>query len=202
DCVSVCPKGALRFSFGLPSLLKGKPPKPRAKRFDLSLFDELLVSGVAAVATVTFRDLYNGPPLLMSIGLGAITAYLTLKLWQLLRRPSVRAQNLELKSAGRLLKPGWIFAGMTVLWLAFTSHSAFAQWHRAWGRYYLNQTEISRADGLSGAFRAKQYSARHEHAAAESFRHFALADRFGLTDVVEVKLGLAWGYILRGELGR
>jgi tetratricopeptide (TPR) repeat protein/ferredoxin len=202
DCVSVCPKGALRVSFAAPSLLKKKPEKPRAKRFDLPFLEELLLAGVAAASTLIFRDLYNGPPLLMSIGLGAITAYLTLKLWHLVRRSSVRVQNLELKSSGRLRRTGWIFGTATVLWLTFTSHSAFAQWHRAWGRYYLNQTEVSRADGLSGAFRAKHYSARHDHAAAESFRHFSLADRFGLAGVVEVKMGLAWGYILRGDLRR
>ena len=200
DCVSVCPKGALRFSFAAPSLLKKTPSNPRARRYDLRLSEELLVAVVGLVATLVFRDLYNGPPLLMSIGLGGITAFLALKLWHLVRQPGVRVQNLELKSAGRMRRPGWVFAIVTVLWLAFTSHSAFAQWHRAWGRHYLSQTEVSRADGLTGAFRSKRYTVRHDHAAAEAFRHFSAADRWGLAGVVEVKLGLAWCYVLRGEL--
>ena len=202
DCVSVCPKGALRFSFAWPSLLKKAPATPRAKRFDLSLAEELLVGAVGAVATLTFRDLYGGPPLLMSVGLGAITAFLSLKLWQLMRRPLVRVQNLELKTAGRMRRSGWAFAGLTALWLMFASHSAFAQWHRAWGRHYLNQTEVSRADGLSGAFKTQRYTDRHEHALAEAFRHFSLADRWGLAGVVEVKLGLAWCFLLNGDAGR
>jgi tetratricopeptide (TPR) repeat protein/ferredoxin len=202
DCVSVCPKGALRFSFAAPSLLKIVPSKPRAKRYDLPLSEELLVAFVGLSATLVFRDLYNGPPLLMSIGLGGITAFLALKLWHLVRRREVRVQTLELKSGGRLQRSGVLFASLTVLWLAFTSHSAFAQWHRFWGLHYLNQTEVSRADGLSGAFRAKRYTARHDHAAAEAFRHFSMADRWGLAGVVEVKLGLAWCYVLRGELER
>jgi tetratricopeptide (TPR) repeat protein len=136
----------------------------------------------------------------MSIGLGGITAFLSLKLLQLVREPAVRVQNLELKSAGRLRTPGRWFACLTVLWLVFTSHSAFAQWHRAWGRHYLNQTEVSRADGLSGAFRAKHYSDRHQRALNETFRHFQLADRWGLAGVVEVKTGLAWCYVLRDDL--
>jgi polyferredoxin/tetratricopeptide (TPR) repeat protein len=203
DCVSVCPNGALRFSFALPSLLKKRryPTESRAKRYDLGLAEEILAGAVGVVTTLVFRDLYNGPPLLMSIGLGGITAYLSLKLLHLILRPSVRAQNLVLKAAGRMRSAGWLFAALTVLWLAFTSHSAFAQWHRAWGRHYLDETEVSRADGLSGAFRSKHQSDRHEHAAAEAFRHFSLADRWGLAGVVEVKLGLAWCYILRGDLG-
>jgi polyferredoxin/Flp pilus assembly protein TadD len=200
DCVSVCPKGALSFSFARPFLLKKTTSAPRAKRYDLRLSEEVLLGAVGVVGTLAFRDLYNGPPLLMSVGLGGITAFLALKLWQLVRRPGVGVQNLALKSAGRIRRSGWVFAIVTVLWLAFTSHSAFAQWHRAWGRHYLDQTEVSLADGLSGAFRAKTLSPRHEHALAEAFRHFSLADRWGLAGVVEVKLGLAWCYVLRSDL--
>jgi polyferredoxin len=202
DCVSVCPKGALRYSFAAPSFLKKTPATPRKKLFDLRLPEELLVATVAVAATLTFRDLYNGPPLLMSVGLGGITGFLTLKLWQLFRQPGVRVQNLELKTAGRVSRSGRVFAVLSVVWLAFTAHSAFAQWHRAWGRHYLNQTEISRADGLSGAYRAKTYSSRHERAAAQAYRHFSLADRWGLVGVVEVKLGLAWFDVLRGDLDK
>ncbi len=202
DCVSVCPKGALSFSFARPSLFKKAPATPRARRFDLSLSEELFVAAVGVAATLTFRDLYNGPPLLMSVGLGGITAFLSLKLWQLVGQPSVRVQNLELKAAGRMRRTGWVFASLTVLWLMFTSHSAFAQWHRAWGRHELNRTEVSRVDGLSGAFKTKNYSARHERALAEAFRHFETADRWGLAGVVEVKLGLAWCHLLRGDVSR
>jgi tetratricopeptide (TPR) repeat protein len=200
DCVSVCPKGALRFSFALPSVLKRSARARPARPYDLRLGEELLVASVGLIATWVFRDLYNGPPLLMSIGLGAITAFVSLKLWHLWARPGVRLQNLELKSAGEVSRSGRLFAGIAILWLAFASHSAFAQWHRAWGRYFLDRTEVSRADGLSGAFRNRPLSQRHEHAAAEAFRHFSLADRFGLVGVVEVKLGLAWCHLLRGEL--
>jgi len=200
DCVSVCPKGALSFSFARPSLLKPKPPRPRKKIYDLPFAEEALLVVVAGAATWTFRDLYNGPPLLMSIGLGGITAFLAHKLGHLAARGGVRVQNLELKSAGRLTQAGRIFAVLTVLWLAFTAHSAFAQWHRAWGRYELNQTEVSRRDGLSGAFRTKSYSARHAKALASARRHFELADRWGLVGVVEVKLGVAWCDVLGGDL--
>src|SRR5580765_1454359 len=112
DCVSVCPKGALRFSFAAPSMLKTVPSTPRAKRYDLPLSEELAVALVGLVATLVFRDLYNGPPLLMSIGLGGITAFLALKLWHLVRRREVRVQNLELKSAGRLRRSGVLFASL------------------------------------------------------------------------------------------
>ncbi len=199
DCVSVCPKGALRFSFAPPSLAKRAPARPRMKLYDLTLGEELLVAAVGLVATLAFRDLYDGPPLLMSVGLGGITAFLALKLWHLAARSEVRVQNLLLKSAGRVRRAGSIFAGATALWLLFTAHSAFAQWHRAWGRHELNRTEVTREQVLSGAFRSMPRSERQQRAAAEAYRHFSLADRWGLAGVVEVKLGLAWCYLLNDD---
>jgi len=200
DCISVCPKGALSFSFAKPALLKGKPSAPPAKRYDLSLGEEVFVAAVAAIAILVFHDLYNGPPLLLSVGLGGVTAFAALKLWHLVRRPAVRLQSVELKSSGRVTPWGRAFAVLTALWLLFAAHGAFAQWHRAWGRYELDRTEVSRQDGLSGAFRTKTYSAEHARALESAYRHFTLADRFGLKGVVEVKLGLAWCHVLRGEI--
>jgi len=200
DCVNVCPKNALSFSFAAPALLKGAAPKKRARSYDLSWPEELLVAGVAAIATLAFRGLYDGPPLLLSIGLGGVTAFIALKLVHLARRREVRIQNLELKSGGVVRRWGWAFGSLAAVWVLFTGHSAFAQWDRAWGRHELNETEVSREEGLSGAFRERALSDRHAHALDEAYRHFSRADRLGLAGVVEVKLGLAWCHVLRGEL--
>jgi tetratricopeptide (TPR) repeat protein/ferredoxin len=200
DCISVCPKGALRYAFAMPAFLKGKPAKPRARRYDLSVPEELFVAGIAAASVLVFRNLYNGPPLLLSVGLAGITALAALKAWHLLRRPGVRLQSLELKVSGRVTRSGRVFAAATAVWLLFGAHSAFAQWHRAWGRHALGLTEVSREDGLSGAFRSKTYSPAHDRELARAFRHLSLADRFGLVPVVDVKLGLAWCRILSGDL--
>jgi tetratricopeptide (TPR) repeat protein len=144
-------------------------------------------------------SLYDRSPLLMSLGLGGITAFMALKLWHLARRPTVRLQNLQLKLAGRLSLSGGLFTSVAVLWILCTVHSGFVQWHRYWGRHYLNRTEASRADVLRGAHLQRDYSEQHEAAAAKSFQHFKLADRWGLLGVVEVKLGLAWGHLLEHD---
>jgi tetratricopeptide (TPR) repeat protein/ferredoxin len=200
DCINVCPKGALSYGFAVPALLKIGRPKPRAKIYDLSLPEELLVAATAAFATIVFRGLYDGPPLLLAVGLGGITGFLTLKLSHLVRRQAVKIQNLELKASGKLRRPGVVFAVLTVGWLLFTTHSAFAQWHRLRGRQELNRTEVSREEGLSGAFRTRALSPEHARALEAAYRHFETADRWGLAGVVEIKLGLAWCHVLRGEL--
>ncbi len=199
DCVSVCPKGALSYSFARPALLLHKPAARPARRYDLRLVEEMLVAVVALAATLSFRGLYDGPPLLMSVGLGSITAFVALTLLRLAREPAVRVQNLALKTGGRLRTQGWAFAAFAAVLLLFTAHSGFVQWHRAWGRFHLERTEAARADVLSGAFRGKHYTERHGHAVTAALAHFSAADRWGLKDVPEIKLGLAWCHLLQGE---
>jgi polyferredoxin/Tfp pilus assembly protein PilF len=200
DCVSVCPTNALSFKFAKPSILRGRPENPPRERvYSLPFGEELAVLTVGIAATLAFRALYDGPPLLMAVGLGAITAFIALKLWHLLRRPTVRVQNLNLKLGGAMRPSGWLFAGLAVGWLAFATHSGFVQWHRLWGRHHLERTEASRLDVLSGRFARNDYSDRHHEAVAKSVRHFKLAEGWGLRDVAEVKLGLAWGHLLDGD---
>jgi tetratricopeptide (TPR) repeat protein/ferredoxin len=200
DCINVCPKGALSYGFAVPALFKPAPAKRPGRRYDLTWPEEILVAAVAAIATLAFRGLYDGPPLLLAVGLGAITAFLALKLLHLVRRTEVRAQNLELKSSGRLRRSGLVFAALGVAWLAFTTHSAVVQAERWWGGRQLNLTEVSREAGLSGAYRASALSERHIRALDRAYRSFSRADRWGLVGVVEVKLGLAWCHLLRSEL--
>ncbi|HKQ63258.1 MAG TPA: tetratricopeptide repeat protein [Candidatus Polarisedimenticolaceae bacterium] len=199
DCISVCPTQALHLGFGKPAVLKGVPPVPPAGRYNLGWLEEVGLATVSVGAALAFRGLYDGPPLLMAVGLGGISGFLALKLWQLWRQPTVRLQNLNLKLGGRLGASGKAFAAVAGIWLLFAAHSGFVQWHRAWGGFWLQRTEATRADVLSGAFRQRAYSPRHAAAAQRTLHHFALAERFGLVDVLEVKLGLAWAHLLRGE---
>ncbi len=200
DCISVCPKNALYFGFGKPASLRGKPAGKPSRRYNLSLAEEVFVAVIFMVTTwLVFRGLYDGPPLLMSAGLGGITAYLALQLWHLWSKPGVRIQNLTLKSGGSVRPAGWIFATLTTAWLVFSIHSGYVQWHRHLGSYHLNRTLASQSEVLSGEFRLRTYPASHHEAAEKSFRHFRQADRWGLAGVPEIKLGLAWGHLLRGE---
>ncbi len=201
DCVNVCPKGALYFGFAMPAAFsRNRAPYTVANaRPALSLGEELLVGGVALGATLAFRGLYDGPPLLMSVGLGGITAFVALKLWHLVRRPTVRVQNLVLKLQGRWRKQGVVFSLLGGIWLGFTAQSGFVQWHRKWGAYYRDQTQVGLPEVLSGAWRTRTLPESHHAAQAQSTWHFEIADRFGLFPVVEVKLGRAWAELLSND---
>lgn len=201
DCVSVCPKGALSFAFAKPSLFKRRPSAPRAKRYDLPLAEEVVLAAICLPAMMTFFRLYDGPPLLMSAALAGLTAFVSLELWHLVRKSNVRIQNVVLKSTGKMQGRGWVFVALALVWLGFTAHSAFVQWHRAWGLYDLNRTEATRPDVLNGVFLRQRYSSKHYRAAAEALRHLSLADSWGIVDVMEIKLGLSWAYMLQNQHG-
>jgi polyferredoxin/tetratricopeptide (TPR) repeat protein len=200
DCVSVCPKDALRFAFRRPSLRRGRPPVPRRERgYDLILGEELLALAVCLGTVLAYRGLYDGPPLLLSVGLGGITAFLVVTLLRLVRGRDTAVQGLRLRSGGRMRPAGWLALALGLGWIALTAHSGFVQWHRLRGRHYLERTVAARSDVLSGAFAGKRYPESHRVAARRSLEHFRLADRWGLLPVAEVKLGMAWGHLLAGE---
>ena len=197
DCVSVCPMGALSFGVGKPAVLKGagRGAAPR-RHYDFTVVEELVFLLVGFVSCLAFRGLYDGPPLLMSIGLGGISGFLALKLWRLASSATVRVQNLNLKLAGELRRAGVVFAVAGIAWFALVAHSAWMQWELHQGARWLERTEISRTELLDGAWRQREMSAAHDEAVRRSLRHFAAVDRWGLADWVEVKLGLAWLYMV------
>ena len=49
DCVSVCPKDALYFGFGKPSLVAPKPAKKPRRHYDVTLVEELGMAGFVYV---------------------------------------------------------------------------------------------------------------------------------------------------------
>lgn len=200
DCVDACPNGALSVGLARPSLVVGGA-EARTQAKAMPWGEEIAAGAVMLGATLAFRGLYDGPPLLMAIGLGAITAFVALQLWRLVRQPTVRLQSLTLRAGGEVSRAGRIFAIVAVAWLAFTAHSGFVQWHRARGITWLGRTEAPREAVLAGTFDASGASARHAEAASLAERHLHLAGRFGLVDVPEVELGRAWVELLRGEAG-
>jgi tetratricopeptide (TPR) repeat protein/NAD-dependent dihydropyrimidine dehydrogenase PreA subunit len=203
DCISVCPTDALRLGVARPSLLRGEPADDRTvPRFRLSRGRELLALAVGIIATLCLRGHYDRFPLLMSVGVGAITGFLALKLLELWRDPTVRLQNRTLKLAGRWGRDGRVFAALGGLWLVVVADSGWVQWHRKWGAYHLERTEANRAEVLAGRHLERDYSERHRRAAAGARRHFELADRLDPLGIVEIKLGRAWGYLLGGDVER
>ncbi|HEB52688.1 MAG TPA: 4Fe-4S binding protein [bacterium] len=133
DCVSVCPKDALRVGLAAPKPLVLSQQRIAA-RGDFRWWEELLLAAVALVATQwVWRGAWFGEavPFLLSVGLGALTAVSTLLLLRLLLRAEVTFQHTLLRRAGRCTRAGrWAFVGLAA-WLLFAGHTFVAQRNRA-----------------------------------------------------------------------
>jgi len=194
DCVSVCPKAALRYGFGRPSIAAwfaslgtgaGRaareartagtivPSRPgfvalRAKR-DLSWPEELAVAAVFLLALPAFRGLYHRVPLLLAIGLAVCVSLAVAVVWRLARHRDVTLQHHVLRRDGAWTRTGVVVTCLGALAIAATAHGAFVQHHVHRGTRLLEDAERA-----TGPERAAAVDA--------SLAHLDAADRWGLLE--------------------
>jgi len=129
DCVSVCPKDALSFGFAKPTPLATSQQRIQA-RSDFRWWEEVLLAVVAFVAVQwTFRSAWfgEGVPLLLSVGLGVITAVFALLFVRMLTRRDVTFQHSVLKQDGKRTGFGTVALLLLGGWLLFTAHTFVGQ---------------------------------------------------------------------------
>ncbi|MFQ5653561.1 MAG: 4Fe-4S binding protein, partial [Planctomycetota bacterium] len=173
DCVNICPNHAIGYRFTWPAFFKSWRRKGLSRtRYDFSLGEETLMAVTFLTSLAVFRGLYGYVPFLMSLGLAAVLAFAAVLLVRLTGAGSLKLNNLELKSSGRLTRPGWAFVSLLLIFSLFAAHSGFIRAHEALGnRAYDRVTEARGAGvGLPPA----------EIAAA--IRHYGACDRWGLID--------------------
>jgi tetratricopeptide (TPR) repeat protein/Fe-S-cluster-containing hydrogenase component 2 len=137
DCVSVCPNGALRVGVGAPALLTrarvddralSVANAARARRWDLTLPEELAIAAVFLLMVLGFRGMYGSIPVLMAMAVAAIGSFLVYKCWRMLRDRNVRAPYWQLKRDGRVRPAGWAFALCTLLYAVVCAHGLIMNW--------------------------------------------------------------------------
>lgn len=129
DCVSVCPKEALHVGIAAPKPFVTSQQRIR-QRADFTWPEEILLATVAFVAAQwTFRGAWFGEavPFLMAVGLGVITAVLTLLFVRLLVRKDVMFQHTSLRSGGRYSRAGTVALVLFGGWIAFSAHTFVVQ---------------------------------------------------------------------------
>lgn len=215
DCVSLCPNEALYFGLtkrpgpeDSSSTLKSPGPLPRRKRtYDFSIPEELAGVVVAAVSVFALRGLYDITPLLLSVAAGVITAWLAIQFVRIFRRRDLRVQYLQLKRNRHLTWTGWCAVVLLGVWFALIVHSFFVQYHRYRGSDHLNRVYMSLADPwadlwtelLIGQAQSRFTPADYANI-DKALTSYRTTDKYGLVAVKEVKLGLAVGYLMKGDL--
>ncbi len=206
DCVAACPHEALSLSWSRPAILKGAPAAVRPReRFDLGLGEELGIIGVGATTFVATRGLYGVIPLLLSVTMSVLSAFVVWRAARLLRERDARFGGLQLKRAGNMRPAGWAFLTMTACILLLIVHSLgvrAAQW---------------RGDVLDGQIRTTREQAfgvdpagvseRDRTIAADALRWYGMAAAvgrggFALADTRECMVREAWLGMVAGEPAR
>lgn len=186
DCVSVCPKNALYFGWGRPSLFGPRTKKKRKRVYDFSWREEIALALIFLCALYAFRGLYDLVPFLLALGLSVVAALAGVLAWRFLRGSLERFQHHVLRHDGRWTTQGVAVSILAPTFLLFTGHSAWVQFHAREGERLL-----LRAEQAAVGARAETIQA--------SLDHLQKADRLGLVPVA--KLHLQMGAILR-EQGR
>jgi polyferredoxin/Flp pilus assembly protein TadD len=219
DCISVCPENALYFGFGKPALFaKARRKLKKIAVPHFSWREELALVGTFAAALLVFRgvpqvqvgprvhftwaeSLYGDVPLLFGLGLAAITSFVVVFAWRVLRRPEADYLGIRMKSGGKATGAGKVFLTLAALWMAFLVQSAAVQWRTWQGLRLLERDEaVKHAVWWHDEAALAQIPPAAWDRWREGDQSLAAADGLGLVDDVRIPRERSWFALAQGRL--
>lgn len=162
DCVAACPNGAVTFGFTTPGGFKSWRKHGRfGVPYDFTLSEDVLMSAAFLATLFIYRGLYDAVPFLMTIGLGAIMAYVVIMCMRLFARRDLRLNKIQLRIGNRMTLAGYGFAAVATVIFAFTAHSGVIRYHEIAGRK--NAEDVLRAAAHNQPWNAQQLAAAIRH---------------------------------------
>src|SRR5205814_274737 len=114
------------------------------------------------------RGVYALVPFLMALGCAAVTTFLALKSWRLLRTTELSFHRLILKSSGRIQTAGWAFLAFSIFAVGLNAHSGWVRFH---------EYEVGQAKALSLYYRGTILNRLGLYEQARTNLDAALAER-------------------------
>jgi len=198
DCVSVCPNDALYFGFGKPSLVAPKSDVIK-RHYSLTWPEEIVAALVFLGSFFAVRGVYALVPFLMGLGCAAVTTFLTLKTWRLLRARELSFYRFNLKSSGKLHKAGYAFAAFACAWIGLNVHSGWVRYHEFFGNIAFNKLHLPDELALAQLDPARWLSPADRENIVQGKDHYQAASRTGLFVNNEALPKLAWFQYLLGD---
>ena len=133
DCTKICPRNALSWGFGAPSLLRSignanRSPNAWMWREDVSLL------GTTALGVLTFRSLYGELPLFLAVGIGLLLGWCAVMSMRMWTNENLRVARVQLRLHRRITRSGRVWWVLMVTVFVFVTHSAWIRWHEAQGQ--------------------------------------------------------------------
>ncbi|MEK6643519.1 MAG: tetratricopeptide repeat protein [Planctomycetota bacterium] len=184
DCVTVCPNGALAYGLSRPAIMEGiRPIAKGGLPYDFTWPEDTLIGLMTVVSLLVFRGLYRAVPFLMTLAIGGILGYLVVVALRMFQRPTVRINNFQLTTDGRLTRSGIVFSLVGSLLAGFTVHSGFIRFHEWRGDRLFSQVAADGAEPLKGNDRV---------VAEQALASFGFCDNWGLFHPPELLRRTAW----------
>ncbi len=198
DCVSVCPNDALYFGFGKPALMAPKSNSIK-RSYSLSWPEEIVGAAVFLGSFLSVRGVYGLVPFLMALGCAAVTTFLTLKLWRLLRARELSLYRFNLKSSGKMHKAGWAFAAFACSWIGLNAHCGWVRYHEFLGNTAFRKIHLPDELALAQVDPARWLNSSDRENILQGKKHYLAASRTGLFVNGEMLPKLAWFEYLSGD---
>ena len=198
DCISVCPNDALYFGFGKPTVAVSKSSAIQ-RNYSVTWPEEVLGAAVFLGSFLAVRSVYGLVPFLMALGCAAVTTFLVLKSWRLLKAREVFFHRFNLRSSGKTQKGGWAFLAFSLLWVGLTAHSGWVRYHEYAGAQAFQNIQIPDELALAQTNPDPWLSPTDREAILEGKKHFQAASNFGLFINGDALSKLAWFEYLSGD---
>ena len=201
DCVSVCPNDALYFGFGKPTLLAPKSDAIK-RNYSLTWPEEIVGALVFLGSFLAVRGVYALVPFLMALGCAAVTTFLALKTWRLLRARELSFYRFNLKSSGKIHGAGWAFATFACAWIGLNAHSGWVRYQEFLGNRAFQKIQVPDELALAQANPVRWLRPEDRENILDGKKHFEAASSLGLFVNSEALPKLAWFEYLLGNAER
>src|SRR5207244_7963676 len=164
----------------------GKPalmaPKANAikRSYSLSWPEEIVGAAVFLGSFLSVRGVYALVPFLMALGCAAVTTFLTLKFWRLLRARELSLYRFNLKSSGKMRKAGWAFAAFACAWIGLTAHSGWVRYHESLGNVAFQKVQLPDELALAQVNPARWLTSADRENILQGKKHYLATSRTGL----------------------
>jgi tetratricopeptide (TPR) repeat protein len=207
DCVSVCPNDALYFGFGKPAMVGGRSNgikvEPAVKKnYNLTWPEEIIAGFVFLASFFGVWDVYQLVPMLMALGIAAVSTFLTLKTLKLFRTTDSSFLKYILRSSGSLTRAGWVFLTFALLWLGLIVHSGWIRYNESRGTAAYQKIVIPDELALARTEPSRWLGASDRVGIADGKRHYQAAVEYGLFTNTDLLPKLAWMEYLSGNNDR
>jgi polyferredoxin/Flp pilus assembly protein TadD len=196
DCVSVCPNDALYFGFGKPA---AGVKKTIERNYSLTWPEEITAAVIFLASYLAIWDVYQLIPMLMSLGIAAVTTFLGIWIWKLFRTSNVTFYRYSLKSGGLIKNAGWAFLFFATTWIGLNAHSGWIRYHEYFGGQAFRQLQIPDELALAGEDPQRWLSESDQMNMREGKRHLLIAIENGFLTNTDAFQKLAWLEQLSGK---